>query len=56
MNIVEPTTALKIAFGAVIITAIIYCVWKGRKVKHIKWEDDDNNPANWYLKDPKKFK
>jgi|GEM_PF-5114408 hypothetical protein len=26
------------------------------RATEIAWKDDDNNPANWYLKDPNKFK
>lgn len=40
--------------GIVAIAAI--CIWRGRKVQHVAWEDDDENPANWYLKDPNKYK
>jgi len=46
------TTALAIGTASY----AIYRLWKGRKVTHIKWEDDNDNPANWYLKDPNKFK
>ncbi len=40
-----------------------YCIWNGRKVMKIwieskttPWEMDEENPANWYLKDPNKFR
>ena len=48
----EIATAVAIAATA----CCIYKMWRGRKVNHIpSWDEEDNNPANWYLKDPKKL-
>lgn len=58
----------EIVIAAAAIAITLYCacrIWNGRKVTQINpnsgskpnipWEEDDNNPANWYLKDPNKF-
>ncbi len=53
---ISAVDSMKIAFGVGLIILSSYCMWKGRRVKTIKWQDDNNNPANWYLKDPNKYK
>ncbi len=53
------TNPIEVLSKGLVIVAIGYCacrIWRGRKVKDITWEEDDNNPANWYLKDPNKFR
>jgi hypothetical protein len=54
----------------VILSVCIFCIWNGRKVMKawvskdnkipsvpsVPWSEDDNNPANWYLKNPGKVK
>lgn len=57
---------LSTVFVSAAFAGCVYCIWNGRKVMRIwadeekaitvPWKDDDNNPANWYLRDPNKFK
>lgn len=71
MNINDFIDPYSLAYGAmtgVIVGTCIYCIWNGRKIMKqwveevypvavpVRWEDDENNPANWYLKNPDKFK
>lgn len=54
------------ALAGVVIGTCLFCIWNGRKIMKkwigdekpipVPWKDDDNNPANWYLKDPNKFR
>lgn len=65
-----PTNILQCLAAAVVLSSCSYVVWNGRKVvkawmdqdnkipsvPSVPWEQDDNNPANWYLKNPGKVK
>ena len=48
---------IAVASAAIAVTAYCaYKIWLGRKVTPtVPWKDDDDNPANWYLKYPNKF-
>lgn len=39
-----------------LFAVIGFCVWRGRRVHKMDWKEDDNNPANWYLRNPNKYK
>ena len=65
-----PPNILQFLTAAVVLSACSYVVWNGRKVVKawmdqdnkipsvpiVPWEQDDNNPANWYLKNSGKIR
>lgn len=65
-NLIDPKSLVYGMISGFVLGTCAYCIWNGRKVMEkwtenekpipVPWSRDDNNPANWYLKDPNKFK
>ena len=69
-KLIDPVPVGYGALTGIVLGTCIFCIWNGRKimkswinkdnnipsVPSVSWSEDDNNPANWYLKNPDKVK
>lgn len=68
--LIDPVSVGYGAVTGAILGTCIYCIWNGHKimkswtdknnkipsVPSVSWEEDNDNPANWYLKNPGRIK
>lgn len=69
---ITPTDIIATIIICASLAGCVHCIWRGRKVmlewmkqeeiarinkiRNRAWLEDENNPANWYLKNPNKFR